>query len=148
MNPDLVLVRRFMEAPDSPLAVDSNPLAIALGATLEAYDPDRRELTMGYAPQPLFWQGAGMVQGGALSSMLDFVMAFAGITQMPDGAAVSTLNMNASFLKPATAPRYLARGRIDKPGRRAMFASAELSADGNAVAMATCTLLVLPAAAG
>jgi uncharacterized protein (TIGR00369 family) len=143
MNPDLVLVRRFIAAPGVPLAVDSNPLAVALGARLEGFDSGRRELAMAYAPQPLFRQGAGVVQGGAIASMLDFAMAFACFTQLPDGAAVSTLTLGVTLQKAATAARYEAIGRVDKPGRRVMFASAEMKAGDGLIATSTSTLLVL-----
>ncbi len=95
-------------------------------------------------PGELFRQGAGVVQGGALAAMLDFAMAFAGFTQVPSGSTVSTLNLNVAMQRPATAASYRVLGRIDKPGRRAMFASAEITGDRGVVASATSTLLVLP----
>ena len=145
VNPDVVLVRGFIAAPHTPVTVDSNLLAIALGTMLTGFDPVRRELAMSYAPGSLFRQGAGAVQGGALAAMLDFAMAFAGFTAIGSDSAVSTVNMNVAFQNAATAHRYEARGRIDKPGRRVMFASAELTAEGAVVATATSTLLVIPA---
>lgn len=144
-NPDVVLVRAFIVEPYTPVTVDSNPLALALGAELTGFDPDRQELIIRYAPEPLFWQGAGAVQGGAVAAMLDFAMAFAGFTAISDDAAVSTVTMNVAFQKAATSRGYDARGRIDKPGRRVMFASAELMANDAVVATATSTLLVIPA---
>ena len=143
MNPDLVLVRRFLAASGVPLAVASNPLAIALGLRLEAYDAECRELAMRCEPQPLFRQGAGVVQGGAVASMLDFAMAFAGFTQLGDADALSTVTINVVLQKAATAASYELRGRVDKPGRRIMFASAALTAGDSVIATATSTLLVL-----
>jgi acyl-coenzyme A thioesterase PaaI-like protein len=75
--------------------------------------------------------------------MLDFAMAFAGFTQLGDAEALSTLTINVVLQKAATAACYDLRGRIDKPGRRVMFASAELSVGGSVIATATSTLLVL-----
>jgi uncharacterized protein (TIGR00369 family) len=144
-NPDIALVRAFIAAPHAPVTVDSNPLAMALGARLTDFDPSRRELTMHCAPEALFRQGAGFIQGGALSAMLDFAMAFAGFAAIGDDASVSTVTMNVAFQKAATARGYDVRGRIDKHGRRIMFASAEVSADGAVLATATSTLLVVPA---
>lgn len=145
MNPDLVLVRRFVAGGGAILPVDSSALAVALGAHLEAWNLERRELVMSCEPDATFRQGAGVLQGGALASMLDFAMAFAGFTQLPDDAVLSTLNMNVVFQKAATGARYTVRGRIEKPGRRVMFAAAVIT-DGKAViATATSTLLVLPA---
>ncbi|RST85026.1 PaaI family thioesterase [Aquibium carbonis] len=146
MNPDLVLVRRFMAGGGVGLPVDSSALAVALGARLEAWSPERRELVMGYEPDATFRQGAGVLQGGAVASMLDFAMAFAGFTQLADGAGLSTLTMNVVFQKAARGGRYTVRGRIEKPGRRVMFAAAEITDGDDVVATATSTLLVLPAA--
>jgi len=93
MNPDLVLVRRFVAGGGAILPVDSSALAVALGAHLEAWNPERRELVMSCEPDATFRQGAGVLQGGALASMLDFAMAFAGFTQLPDDAVLSTLEV-------------------------------------------------------
>ncbi|MGX1305424.1 uncharacterized protein (TIGR00369 family) [Amorphus suaedae] len=142
-NPDVVLVRQFVMAPKTPVEVGSNPLAVALGTWLTGFDPVTRTLAMRYVPQPLFRQGAGVVQGGALAAMLDFAMAFAGFASVDAKTALSTVSMNVVLQRPATADSYEAFGRIDKVGRRAMFASAEIRAGTSVVATATSTLLVV-----
>lgn len=142
-NPDVVLVHRFLAAPDTPVAVNSNALARALGASLTGFDPATRTLAMRYVPEPLFRQGAGVVQGGALAAMLDFAMAFAGMATVDATIGLSTVTLNVVLQRPAVADAYEAVGRIDKAGRRAMFASAEIRAGSSVVATATSTLLVV-----
>lgn len=142
-NPDREAIRAFVAAPGRPVPMETNPLLAALGARLTGFDPGRRELTMSFAPQPLFWQGAGMVQGGALAAMLDFVMGFAGMAVAAPQQSITTTSLTTSFYAAARAPGYVARGIIEKPGRRVMFASAELEGEGKVVAAATSVLLVL-----
>lgn len=142
-NPDLDAVRAFVSGARPSGRIDTSPLLSALGAELVSFDPERKEVLLRYAPDKLFRQGAGFVQGGAVASMLDFAMAFAGFAVGEEGTSITTASMNASFHAPASAAIYEARGWISKQGRRAMFAGAELTADGRSVAAATSTLLVV-----
>lgn len=146
-NPDRALIRRFAAAPpaagDGPVAMHTSPLLAALGAELVAFDPARRELVMAFTPQDLFRQGAGVVQGGALSAMLDFVMGFAGMAVLPPERTIATTTLTTAFHAAARGQRYLARGLIDRPGRRVMFASASLECDGVGIAAGSSVLLVL-----
>lgn len=143
VNPDREAVRAFLADPGRPVAMETSPLLAALGARLAGHDPTRRELVMTFAPQPLFRQGAGVVQGGAVSAMLDFVMGFAGMATAAAGQSITTTSLTTSFYGPARAAEYVARGRIEKPGRRVMFAAAELEGEGRIVAAATSVLLVV-----
>ncbi|MFC3227691.1 PaaI family thioesterase [Marinibaculum pumilum] len=144
MNPDREAIRAFVVDPSGPVPMPTNPLLAAFGAELLALDREARVLTMRFTPQPLFWQGAGVVQGGALAAMLDFVMGFAGMAVATDSQTITTTSLTTSFYAAARSESYTARGVVAKPGRRVMFATAELEgADGRAVAAATSTLLVL-----
>lgn len=98
---------------------------------------------MGFAPQPLFFQGAGFVQGGAMAAMLDFVMAFAGMAAAGPEHTVTTTSMTTSFLTGATGARFRAVGEVEKAGRRVIHVRGRLECDGRAVASAGSTLLVL-----
>ena len=142
-NPDLDAVRAFVSGARPAGRIDTSPLLTALGAELISFDPNRKELLLRYAPDALFRQGAGFVQGGAVTAMLDFAMAFAGLAVGEAGTSITTANMNVSFHAPASATSYEARGWIVKQGRRAMFTAAEITADGRSVAAATSTLLVV-----
>ncbi len=143
-NPDLEFARAFFADP-SPRPMHTSALLTALGAELLGYDKGKQELTMQFTPADLFWQGAGNIQGGAISAMLDFAMVLAAFSVLEDGSTVSTTSMNTSFYGPGTARNLVAVGRLEKPGRRLIFTSAELRAGDRAIAGATSTLLVLAA---
>lgn len=145
LNPDREMIRRFVTAPPpvAPVAMATNPLLAAFGAELVCFDPAARALVMHFTPQQLFWQGAGVVQGGAVAAMLDFVMGFVGMAVAADGQSITTTSLNTAFYSAARGARYTARGIIEKPGRRVMFATATLDCDGRTVAGGTSTLLVL-----
>jgi len=143
-NPDIQLIRDYLAGDRSPRMVESNQLARALGTEITGYDANRGELRIAFSPGEAFKQGAGVVQGGAVAAMLDFAMAYACFTVLPDGSTVATTTMSANFMGAASGDRIEATGRIDKAGRRVMFASAELRSGGRLVASATSSLLVLP----
>jgi uncharacterized protein (TIGR00369 family) len=139
-NPDHAALHAFLRDP-TPRPICTSPLLEALGATLEYWEDGR--LSMGFAPQPLFRQGAGVVQGGALAAMLDFAMAFRGMAAAGADRSVATTSMTTNFLAAATGSGFSALGEIEKAGRRVIHARARLDCDGRPVATASSTLLVL-----
>lgn len=141
-NADQALIHRFIARPDASLAMDSNPLAIALRCELLRFDAARRQLELGFAPEPLFIQGSGVLQGGIVGAMLDFAMAFAVLAQVPAGVGCATVSLNTSFLRAAPQGRYRAVGEVERCGRRLAFARAWLVREGDedAVASASSTL--------
>jgi uncharacterized protein (TIGR00369 family) len=143
-NPDLEFARAFFADP-SPRPMRTNGLLEALGAELMGYDKGKHELTMRFAPGELFRQGAGNIQGGAISAMLDFAMVLAAFSVIEEGFTVSTTSMTTSFYGPGTAGAFIAVGRVEKAGRRMIFTSAELRGGEKAIAAATSTLMVVPA---
>ena len=81
-NPDRERIRAFLADPGVPLAFNSSPLLVALGTTIVAAGEGR--IVLHFEPAPLFLQGASVVQGGAVSAMLDFAMAAAIMTKLDD----------------------------------------------------------------
>lgn len=141
-NPDQALIHRFIEGSGRPMPFDANPMARALGTELRAADLAAGTVTLAFEPDPLFIQGTGVIQGGALTAMLDFAMAFATLAQLPVGASCATVNLNTAFLRPAPRGRYLAHGEVERRGRQLAFTHARLvrEDDGQTVATATSTL--------
>lgn len=141
-NPDQALIHRFIQGGGRPMPFDANPMARALGTELRAADLAAGTVTLAFEPDPLFIQGTGVIQGGALTAMLDFAMAFATLAQLPVGASCATVNLNTAFLRPAPRGRYLAHGEVERRGRQLAFTHARLvrEDDGQTVATATSTL--------
>jgi uncharacterized protein (TIGR00369 family) len=144
-NPDQALIHRFLAQPDQPLAFDANPMAIALGSQLLRVDAQAGIVELAFTPAPLFIQGTGVLQGGAVTAMLDFAMAFATLAHLPVGYSCATVNLNTAFLRPAPQGRYLAVGEVERRGRALAFTHARLlrAEDRQVVATATSTLAVI-----
>ena len=148
-NPDQALIHRFIEGGSTPILFDANPMARALGAELRAADLTTGRVALAFAPDPLFIQGTGVLQGGAVTAMLDFAMAFAALAHLPVGASCATVNLNTAFLRPAPKGRYVAVGEVERRGKQLAFTHARLlrEEDQVVVATATSTLAVILAPA-
>lgn len=143
MNPDRDMVLCFVQDP-SPMAMPTSPLLAALEARLEGYDTDEKRLTMSFAPPAMFRQGAGVVQGGALSMMLDFVLAFSGMAALGKAGSVATVSLATDFMGAARGERITAEGVVEKAGRSMVFTRGWLMDGGKKVAAAQSTLVVVP----
>lgn len=144
-NPDHALIHRFLRCPERAMAIDSNPMAMALAAQLLSVDLEAGRVELAFEPDRIFTQGAGVLQGGAVAGMLDFAMAFATMACLPVGKGCATVNLNTVFLRPARTGRYLAVGEVERQGRALVFTHARLTGadDGIVIATATSTLAVL-----
>ncbi len=145
-NPDQRALHLYLEDARQLPSFSSNPMAAALGTRLVALDGRTGTITLEFAPDAIFVQGAGVLQGGAVSAMLDFAMAFAVLALLPAGQACTTTNANVSFLRAAPRGRYVAVGEIERRGRQLAFTRARLMAADlpeRVVATATSTLLIM-----
>ena len=118
--------------------------AAGIGAG-DLVDRERGEVDIAFEPAALFIQGTGVLQGGAVTAMLDFAMAFAVLAKLPPQGSCATANLNTSFLRAAPQGRYRAIGVVDRCGRTMAFARAQLleEASGKLVATASSSLVVL-----
>ena len=127
MNPDQAALHCFIRGERiGPADWKNNPMACALGSELVAIDPEAMTLEMRFTPQAQFLQGAGVLQGGAVTAMLDFAMAFAAMAVLPAGRVCSTADLNVRFLRPAPLGSYRAIGEVEKLGRQLLFSQARL----------------------
>lgn len=145
MNSDHQLILQFLAGDGAPMPVDSNPLAIDLGATLLEIDAKSGTVMLGFEPTPRFLQGNGVIQGGIVTTMLDFAIAFAALAKLPESRSAVTVSLNVHLVKPAPPGRYVARGTVKRMGGKLAFMEAELRREEevNAVATATAVMAVL-----
>jgi uncharacterized protein (TIGR00369 family) len=143
VNPDQALLKRFLAAPATPLAIDSNPLGTALRAKLLARKGDA--LQIAFEPGQEFLQGNGVVQGGIVTTMLDMTAAFAVLATLPDDRTAATASLTISFLSAVRPGPLLATGLVERAGRRLIFARAQLESapDGPLLATASVVMSVL-----
>jgi uncharacterized protein (TIGR00369 family) len=87
-----------------------------------------------------------IIHGGMVTTILDTAMGGAAWTVMGDGETFLTAELRVEFLRPARPGLLRARGTVVRRSRRVVFCSAEaFDADGEQVAAARCTQVVLPA---
>ena len=144
-NPDQSEIHRFLANPGQSVAFVGNPMAQAMGCLLVAADGETGMVRLEFSPAAIFVQGAGVLQGGAVTAMLDFSMAFALLAMLPASQTCATVGLNATFLRAAPMGRYVAVGEITKRGRTLAFAHARLFAladPARTVATATSTLAI------
>lgn len=73
-------------------------------------------------------QQHGFVHAGAVSSIADSAAGYAGLSLMPEGAGVLTVEFKINLLAPATGEALLAKGRVVKAGRTLTLATADVFA--------------------
>lgn len=141
MNPDQALLLRFSGA---PLGVDSNPLAAMLDCRLLALDRTAGVIRMSFNPPPQFVQGRGVVQGGIVSTMLDFAAAFAALAILPDGQTAATASITVNFQGAVRAGTLIAAGVVERAGKRLIFTRSQLQGeDDRVLATASAVMSVL-----
>ena len=144
MNPDQDMILRFAED-GTPIAMNTSPLVELLGARLERYDADAQEMTMSFTPPEAFRQGAGVVQGGAVSMMLDFVLAFCAMPTLGPEKVPATVSLATDFMGAARGARVTATGNVERAGRNMVFTRGWLTDGDRKVAAAQSALMVVPA---
>lgn len=147
MNTDRALVLQFLQGDRTPTAINSNPLARDLGGVILDLDAAQGIALLAFEPLSRFLQGARVIQGGIIATMLDFAVAYAAHARLPADKSFATATLTVNLRKAALPGRHLLRGRIDRVGARLIFASADMSADGapDIIASASAVMAVLPA---
>ena len=144
MNPDHTAILQFLSGDGGPAPLTSNPFIEALGGEILSVDPKAGVVTLGFQPGSQFLQGLNVIQGGAVTAMLDFALAFAGLSRVAEGTHFGTVSMTTNFMRPVTPGRYVCRGRVVRQGSRMIFADSELMKEGEElpVAMASGVMAI------
>lgn len=81
-------------------------------------------------------QNQGVVHGGAVASLIDTASAFAILTKLGPDEKVTTTDLTIHYLRPVTAGRMVATGRIIRMGRRLFVVNVDVTNGGRLVATA------------
>jgi uncharacterized protein (TIGR00369 family) len=123
-------------------AIEAVPYAQLLGIELEKVIPGEATLTLAIRPE--LTQNHGVVQGGAIASLLDTATAFAILTLLEPEERVTTVDLTISYLRPALKGTLTATARVLRQGRRLFAVSAEVvDASETLVATALSTYIKL-----
>lgn len=106
--------------------------------TVEIVMPFREELT----------QQHGFVHAGIITAIVDSACGYAALSLMPQDTGVLTIEFKVNLLNPAAGERFVARGKVVKPGRTIMVCTGEVvaeRADGTqqTVALMQTTMMVV-----
>lgn len=120
------------------------PAVELLGYRLLDADAERGEARAQFVARPEFLNLMGNVQGGLLAAMLDAVASTALLAQLPSDHLAPTLELKASFVRPAPAGPLVGHGRVVHRGRTIAFLEADLTdQDGTLLATATATARIV-----
>jgi uncharacterized protein (TIGR00369 family) len=85
------------------------------GATMERVDPGVVEIRI--AMRDDLTQQHGFLHAGVVTSIVDSACGYAALSLMPPDAAVLSVEFKVNLLAPGRGERFVARGRVLKPGR-------------------------------
>lgn len=121
-----------------------------LGASLVRVAPGEIDIAMDHSPRHT--QQDGFVHAGAITAIGDTANGYAAYTLAPLGTAVLAVEFKINLLAPARAPRFLACGRVLRPGRTLTACLAEVYGisgdDRELVATMLSTIIIRPLPAG
>lgn len=121
-------------------------LMVTLGAELTRVTDG--EVHIELAPRPELGQQNGYVHAGALTSILDSACGYAALTVAPSGHDVLTVEFKVNFLRPALADRFIAIGKVRKPGRTLTVCEGEIvgvrGLQREAIALMQATIINIP----
>lgn len=141
MNTDYLFLQAFLAGSRAAAPIESSPLAVLLRAQLLEADASGRAV-IGFEPPDTFIQGARVLQGGTVATMLDFALAFAVLAALPADRTCATASLTTNFMKPAGPGKYIARGGIDRLGSQVAFATAVLQRADNSQTVATASAVM------
>jgi len=116
-----------------------------IGATIERVDPGA--VTIAMPRNTSLTQQHGYLHAGIIATIADSACGYAALSLMPDDAAVLSIEFKTNMLAPADGERFVARGKVIKPGRTIMVCDATVHAvrtgEEKLVATMTGTMMVV-----
>lgn len=103
---------------------EAQALMRTLGATLLRVAPG--DVEIGFDFNADFTQQNGFLHAGVTATLVDTACGMAATTLMPAGADVLSVEFKVNLLRPAAGARFVASGRVIKPGQTLMVTHGDL----------------------
>ncbi|MFY1988493.1 PaaI family thioesterase [Achromobacter xylosoxidans] len=97
-----------------------------LGASLDVVEPGRVDIVLPYRAD--LCQQNGFLHAGISTTIADSAGGYAAFSLFQPGEDVLTSEFKMNFLAPAKGERYVASGRVVKPGKRLSICQVEVHA--------------------
>ncbi|CAB3900747.1 1,4-dihydroxy-2-naphthoyl-CoA hydrolase [Achromobacter animicus] len=111
-----------------------------LGAKLDTVEPGRVDIVLPYRAD--LCQQNGFLHAGISTTIADSAGGYAAFTLFGPGEDVLTSEFKMNFLAPAKGDRFVATGRVVKPGKRLSVCQVEMHAyDGEHATLCVIGLL-------
>ncbi len=111
-----------------------------LGAALDVVEPGRVDIVLPYRAD--LCQQNGFLHAGISTTIADSAGGYAAFTLFGPGEDVLTSEFKMNFLAPAKGDRFVASGRVVKPGKRLSVCQVEMHAyDGEQATLCVIGLL-------
>ena len=121
-----------------------------IGASVLSVDAGDVELVMPFDQR--LTQQHGFIHAGIITMLCDTACGFAALSLMPAEAAVLTTEFKVNLLSPAKGERFIAHGRVVRPGRKLMVCLGEVFAEEEGrrkqVALMTASMMVMDTSTG
>jgi uncharacterized protein (TIGR00369 family) len=121
-----------------------------IGASVAAVREGEVEVVLPFSAA--LTQQHGFVHAGIVAMIVDTACGYAALTLMPADAAVLTTEFKLHLLSPAKGDRFVASGRVVRPGRKLMVCLGEVFAEDGAsrkqVALMTASMMVVETTTG
>lgn len=143
-NTDRAFLENYINGKLSGEDVVTSAVGEFLHAQIVEIDKESFKLTMRFQTRPEMINGAGVVQGGQLTSMLDICMAFCVLSHVKTDQTTATISINTDFLNPAKAGVFIVEAEITRMGRSIAFTKSTLKDEsGTLIASATANMMVV-----
>ena len=86
-------------------------------------------------------QQHGFVHAGVITAIVDSACGYAALSLMPADSGVLTVEYKANFVSPAKGTRFIATGRVVKPGRTLTVCSGDVLAVDRGTEKIVATML-------
>lgn len=121
-----------------------------IGASVHSVSVGEVELVMPFSDR--FTQQHGFIHAGIVTMLGDTACGFAALSLMPPDAAVLTTEFKVNLLSPAKGERFIAHGRVVRPGKKLMVCLGEVFAEEGGtrkqVALMTASMMVMDTSTG
>lgn len=116
-----------------------------IGASVTKVVPGEVEIALPFRAD--LSQQHGFIHGGIITALVDTACGYAALSLMPSDASVLTVEFKVNLIAVARGERFIARGRVVKPGRVLTVCAGEVVAltEGNekSVALMQTTMMAL-----